>query len=465
MSTNDRNLVKSTFSMVVLLALALGDGPASAALAADPAEPDRPPPPVHVDLPLADVPYNTAHGGRWPSMAQSLWLATDAYELLHTGLRYVVDPYTGSVAKRLAGYLLVAAVDLVTVELPPFLAWQHEEWHRAAMGRRGIDSFDDIYKFRLFAETVSVSHVRDADLIALKREHPAEQVRLSAAGIEGNQELVASIERVSFFEGTRGVHEIILPLLVAQNFLYMNTCATSEGDALTDQINVAEGADVPRRDFTGLDCTGWVYDLFTPDEPYADRGIHPSGVGIDRYRKLSHLPREARSYLSRQRWFSLANVLDPRLFGVRRFSRAGAAGGPPLFVNAAVRHLPTSFGYAFRGDVYLMRGDAKLLASVYAYGAGDRLSPGLDASLLRWPLPHALFLSARTALWLQPEGQRYHSGGISPGGLAGLRLGLRAGARVEPWIEIEGKSPGWVPGNVYLDANLSVRTGLSAWLL
>jgi hypothetical protein len=42
----------------------------------------------------------------------------------------------------------------------------------------------------------------------------------------------------------------------------------------------------------------------------------------------------------------------------------------------------------------------------------------------------------------------------------------RGGARtIEPYVEIEAKTGGWVAGDVYLDRNLSVRTGLILRLL
>ena len=398
-------------------------------------------------------------------MAQSLWLAADAYEAMHTGLRALADPYGPPGLQRFLGYALLGAADLLTINLPPLLAWQHEEWHRAVMSNRGIDSYDDIYKFRLLADVVSVSHVRDEDLVALKAAHPAEQVRLSQAGIEGNQELIAALERVSFFEGSRAAHSFILPLLALGNWAYLSECASKEGDGLTDKLNAEEGDDVPKRDFTGLDCTGWVYDLFTPDEPYGARGPHPSGVGIDRYRKRTQLTDEGRAYLTRQAWLSLLNFADPRMFGVRRFVWGGADGGPPAYVNVALRHLPAAFGYALRGDLYFMRGETRLLASLYAYGNARHVLPGLEATLLRVPLGRLpLAVSPRLAVWLQPGQQRYDSSALAPGGLAGLRLTWQATARVQPWLELEAKSEGWVPGIVHLTSNVSVRTGIAASL-
>jgi hypothetical protein len=395
-------------------------------------------------------------------MGQSLWLAADAYEVMHTALRAAARRVARAGWETALEFLWVGAADLLTVNVPPLLAWQHEEWHRAVMSNRGIASFDDIYRFQLFAELVSVSHVRDEDLVRLKAEHPAEQVRLGQAGIEGNQELIAALERVSFFEGSRAAHMIILPLLALSNSAYMWSCASKSGDELTDKANMQDGADVPRRDFTGLDCTGWVYDLFTPDEPYAARGIHPSGVGIDRYRQRSDLTDEGRDYLTRQTWFSLVNLADLRLWGVRRLRGGGEA--VPWYWNAALRHLPAAFGYAFRGDFYVKRGDRGGLASLYLYGNRELVLPGADVTGFAVALGGSLALAPRLAGWLQPRDQRYFSDAITPGGLAGLRVGWRRWERVQPWIEVTAKTAGWVPGEVALEGNVSVRTGVSAWL-
>jgi hypothetical protein len=83
---------------------------------------------------------------------------------------------------------------LDVLPLPGGWVWLHEEYHRAAVGRRGINSFNDVYKLQMFSN-IAVSHVVDEDLVRLKREHPAELVRASAAGIEGQAQLVQALER------------------------------------------------------------------------------------------------------------------------------------------------------------------------------------------------------------------------------------------------------------------------------
>src|SRR6185503_15319227 len=106
----------------------------------------------------------------------------------------------------------------------------------------------------------------------------------------------------------------------------------------TEEQNRKEGTNVPTRDFTGLDPDGWVYDLFRPDEPYAARGIHPSGVGIDRYRSESDFTPRERRYLRRQARLSWLNLLNPQLIGLYGFD-VGRLNGLPVTVNASAQHM------------------------------------------------------------------------------------------------------------------------------
>jgi hypothetical protein len=110
-------------------------------------------------------------------MAQSLALTEAFYEGSHAAIQGAWGKH------RLLGRASVALWDYYTMALPLGDAWVHEEFHRAVMGSRGIDSFNDIYKLKLGAEAIAVSHVEDEGLVRLKREHPAEQARLGVAGV------------------------------------------------------------------------------------------------------------------------------------------------------------------------------------------------------------------------------------------------------------------------------------------
>lgn len=413
--------------------------------------PAETPRPVPLDVPILDTPF-LLPGGGFPSMRQSLMLSKDAYHLLDVVGRRLRSKGTW-------GLTAAAGLELVAYYLPLGDAWLHEEYHRAVLSRRDIGSFNDVYKFRIFASTIAVSRVRDEDLIRLKSEHPAEQVRLSSAGIEGEHDLLLELEKDSFFfDAPTGV-TFRAWLIKLNSSLYIVYSGTSEGDALTDQINAEDGADVRRRDFTGLDFTAWVYDLHRPAEPYQARGVHPSGVGIDRYRKPSHLTPEERDYLRLQGWLTFLNFLDPHLVGMRGFGRPDGTTW-----TALLRHELAPFGYAIDATAFVRRGRIRLAATARAYVNAEGASPGVDLQLLRFPFRLAgrtFALTPRLALWLQPKDQLFRSAASKAGGLVGLRVAVGA-HRVQPYLEVEAKTAGWVAGNPYLDRNLSVRLGLTA---
>jgi hypothetical protein len=455
-----------------------------------------PPPPgvvLQLELPVFEVPDNVEDGFVWPSMGQSLWVTTDFYQLMHFGLGRAFELNHPDSARRFLARLGIAAADVVTLALPGALAWQHEEWHRAVMSQYGIASFNDVYDFELFASSIAVSHVSDQDLIALKRDHPADQVRLSAAGIEGNYELATNLERLSFRQPEGPWHTFLLWLLYVQNSSYLNVCAGEQSNDFTDEQNESDGANVAVRDFTGLDCDGWVYDLSRPTEPYQARGVHPSGVGIDRYRKWSQLTSAERQLLELQFGLSFLNFLDPHLLGFNRFE--ANVGGAPLYWNASVRHQQTASGYviALNGAVGLSARSAaaangtvglsarsaaaangtvgwansSLFLSAAAYVSRALVLPGVDVYWLAPPLTLGevpVSIAARVALWLQPEDLRYDAAQAAPGGLLSLRWTLASLPPLQPYLEVEGKSAGWVAGNVHLGGQASTRVGLvSQW--
>src|SRR6185369_11033773 len=154
---------------------------------------------------------------------------------------------------------------------------------------------------------------------------------------------------------TRSFNYGVLWLAKVNSILYVYTSGTSNADGLTDEVNAKEGANVPKRDFTGLDFTAWVYDLHRPDEPYAARGVHPSGVGIDRYIRYSDLSDAEKSYLRLQGYLQVLNLIDPNLFGFTRFTarrRAGTDGAdgaapprPPIEWMLSAFHLLAPFGF------------------------------------------------------------------------------------------------------------------------
>ena len=441
-----------------LLALLVTAAPLGAQQAADTAAAAAHPP-ARLELPLMDVPYNVAHGYRAPSMRQTLAISEGFYEASHRAIRRA---WGNRVWPARLSVLLWDYINVVEVPLPGADAWIHEEYHRAVLGNRGIDSFDDVYKFQIGATAIAVSHVRDDDLVRLKREHPAEQVRLGVAGIEGEYQLVQRLEQNQFFTRSPAWHAPLYWLVKLGSAAYVASGSWDETNEDTDEMNREDGTNVKRRDFTGHDFTAWAYDLHRPGEPYAARGAHPSGVGIDRYIKPDDLTPAELRYLRRQGRLQLLNFLDPFLVGARGITVGNPLTGRPLRVTANVAHVLTSFGHTVDANLFLARGDVGLFVVLHGYANGERVFPGIQAELLDYPVAvrgRALTLSPRAALWLQPDDQRFHTRDAAPGGLLALKVHRSGAGRFGAFAEVEAKTAGWVAGVVNLGPNVGVRVG------
>lgn len=405
------------------------------------------------EVPVFDLPYNAAHGLRAPSMEQSLALTADVYDASHVALQEAFGE------RRVLGRTAVALFDLVTMTetpLPLTDAWLHEEWHRAVLGRRGIDSFDDVYKFRFGETSIAVSHVRDEDLIALKRDHPSDLIRLGEAGIEGEQALVQRLEKEQFFAHSEAWHLPLYWLVKISTQSYVASGVDRSSDEETDRWIREEGTNIPKRDFTGHDFLGWMYDLSRPNEPYEARGIHPSGVGINRYRKTTDLTPHERAFLKKQGQLQWINFADPNLAGFSGFETRGVRW------NATASHTLTSFGYAIDANVFLATRAHDLFVTLHRYSNDVKSFPGAEAELVDEPLTlagHALRITPRVAVWQQPDGFRDASGSL--GALGALRVDVPMRGRYGAFFDVEAKSAGWVQGVEALESNLALRFGVT----
>jgi len=419
------------------------------------------PPVAILELPLADYPFNWAHGYSAPSMQQSLYATKDVYQYTHYKFAQWFE------SRPVARTLSTIGFDVVSLWLPFGAAWTHEEWHRAVLSSRGIHSYDEIYEFPLFAETISVKDVKDEDLIQLKKEYPAEMVRLHAAGIEAQYELNFAMEKDRFFLQPPTFDDAILWLNYINNISYLYACASNESNTITDELLQNENQDISQRDFTGLDCDAWVYDLFRPDEPYQQRGIHPSGVGIKRYIKFDDLTPAEQDYLKTNFKLSLLNLANPFLYRLNGFTATNPIDHHPFRWNATLRHHLTSFGYTVDANFFYEQNPVNAVAIFHHYFNKDHFFPGLELAVIRLPISvfhQPVALSARSAVWLQPKDQQFYTNDSELGGVATVKLNYTLLGPWETFIELEAKTPGWLAGNVYLGDNFSVRLGLAAKL-
>lgn len=338
--------------------------------------------------------------------------------------------------------------------------WNHEEFHRNGLTLQHISSFDDTY-YRLGGSGDaggSVSRVLDEDLIKFKKVSPVGLVRSFEAGIESQYQLVRNMQKDDFFQHTDYANVIFHILITKQAVDYVNQFKARDYDVTIDSMNYY-GKTVADRDFVGWDFTPWVYDLFRPNEPYEARGTHPNGIGINRIIKRSSLTSEEDAYLLKMGRLQYINFITPFMVGIKEIRMSSTTS-----FNFALRHYPTSFGYNMNMDIFLTVNNKQWLVGLHTYTNKNNTYPGVEvfkpsvnATIFNKPVG----LQYRAMLWVQPKDESFYATAGKFGGLLGARASYGINKFTNFYIELEGKSNGWVAGNPYLSNNLTTRLGLS----
>jgi hypothetical protein len=244
------------------------------------------------------------------------------------------------------------------------------------------------------------------------------------------------------------------------NIEYVRTCSTLEGDKLTKELEQEEGTDIAKRDFTGLDMTAWIYDLSRPDIPYADRGLHPSGVGIRRYRLTTDLNTEELDYLKKMGKLQYINLISPQLIFINSIRL-----NEDIRFNFSLFHYLTSFGYDLGGNLFLEYQSHKIFFAAHNYHNLNHSFYGLEAQLLDEELNYnnqKLWVTPSVHIWTQPEDQGFRTSKSQLGGKVSLNISAALNRTWRPYIDLSVKSKGWVAGDPYLSSNFNFRVGMRA---
>jgi hypothetical protein len=419
-----------------------------------------------LDLPLLDLPFNSQNNGSFPSMSQSLAISRTTYDLAHLGLEQFesIDPK----AEGWDGFrsrLTYAGIDFLFFYLPGGSAWLHEEWHRAVMTHRGVSSKNDVYDLRIGQSVIAVSHETDDGLARLKEQHPEDQVRLAAAGMEAEHALIQDLETDIFFQKNDDYRTILLWMLQIGPISYLNTCNSGKtADEMTEEQNKNDGTSISKRDFIGLDCLGWIRDLNRPNETYAERGVHPSGVGIDRYTTYSELSPMEREYLNTSKNLSYLNLVDPFLFHKNEFKGQGWFGESEANYNFKLRHDLTSFGNSVSSQIFYDSAFIKSHASLFLFQNYKHSFPGLEINLFDVEIGAHWTLDIRGQIWKQPREFLFNTSSGVLGGLGGIKATYSGLGDVHPYLNVIGKTSGWVSGIVNQDRSLETILGFIAYL-
>lgn len=416
------------------------------------------PDPALLSLPVLDLPDQ--HGAyAVPTWDQSIEVSKAQYQASHRAIAAWAEKKYGAGNRDRAMFLFGLTWELVASLLPLGSGWAHEEGHRAILDQYGMQSFNGVYDFDPSQGAIYVRRVRDEDLVRLKADHPADSARLAAAGMETQTVMNLRLERDLFFlRGRTATDWATLLANGVNNIGYMWACSDRSADEFTRMANEHDGSVIVRRDVLGLDCLAWAYDLQRRDEPYADRGEHPSGRGIDRYVKYSDLTYDEQKLLRTVRWMSLAHLADPFLYWQDGWERGDTR------VTATHGFFMTSFGWSVDQNVFVsLPHDRNLLFTVRHGVNGARWAPGLDAQVWRLPAGSGA-ITLGGALWLQPHEQRWQTARLDPGGRMHAAYAMPVWRDLELEVAAAYKTAGWVAAVPSLDAETTVRAGLS-WRL
>jgi len=413
---------------------------------------------------LFDGPYQYQVGQFFPSMEQSLQITKSFYQASSYGTGHLAHFIVSDTAsdKRVFRDLLKGVFDVGfhvgTLTVPGGHAWLHEEYH-AHIGRNcGVHGKNLVNRFpSITSGFITVYDVNDEDLIQMKAKSNADFVRMSAAGLEGQTDLVTRLQSDHFFYNTTKALAQSW-IIVWHNNRYIGSAAQNN---IGLEQNEIENRNVASRDLVGWDPLAWVYDLFRPNEPYENRGVHPTGIGIDRYIVTDDLTTDEIDFLEKQSRLASLSYLDPFMFGFRRF-RVGKEENP-FYFNLNLKHFLTSFGHSIQTNVFLEHGDIRGSFKVLQYANYNRQFIGFDARLMDLQtrvFNKGILISPRLSAWTQPKDQVFKTESGQFGGLIGAKAFFPISKKMWATLELESKTQGWVVSNPYLDANSSGRIGI-----
>lgn len=161
---------------------------------------------LHIDLPIMDFGYQSlavkTTGDIFssfanPSMKQSLGASNGFYSSAHWGIKKLFDKQS-EFKRILFSNGLAMVFDLLATRTPFGNSWLHEEYHRAVLTRREINSFNDMNTFPFGSNVIAVRKVLDEDLIKLSNEFNPDFRRAMVAGNEATYQQIQSLQKKQF---------------------------------------------------------------------------------------------------------------------------------------------------------------------------------------------------------------------------------------------------------------------------
>lgn len=422
-----------------------------------------------LDLPFLDLPYiqyaakttgktdqpsfsNYLNSYANPGMNVSLGLSYSSYATLHYGIKRIVTIDNKFWHNVIVG-LGVGAVDLGLRYAPLGSNWLHNEFTKSVMSKNFINGQNEMYHFS--NGLAHVTHVTDADLASLKAKNNPDFVRMQVAGMEGEYLLIDKLQRTNFFYRSNLPNLILYWFTTLKNVNAINeqTDITAGNNLINKEVNFA-GNDPSKIDYTGLEYTSWAHNLFNPSEKFTHR-----------YNSPENFTKEAIAYMRTQANLHYINAISPLMFGIKGIVVKKDEIGNSWRLNFTGRHLFTSFGNDVSAKFYFQTPKNNWVFTLHHYNNLKNSFQGLETELLDVIIKTAnkdIEMSFKTMVWRQPKNNDFYTSSAQAGGLLGVKFQYPLTKILRPYLEVEGKTAGWVAGHIFLGSNVNVRLGVNA---
>jgi hypothetical protein len=423
---------------------------------------------LKLDIPVFDVPYQTD-----ANMNQSLKLTTGVYSSMHYGLKKMYDGLNFTPFWNDAIYYSATAAGILAFAyvLPFGYPWTAHEYTHSILSRNGIHGINNDYRF---IDRGGITGIYDDELANFKRKAPYDFIRMNSASNEAYNLFSDALIRNYFYyepDDLSWVSALIATWISRSetgSAAFINYDLKSEPiaatladvEAILEEWYKNDGVQ-ENRSLAGFEMLNWGYELFHPNEPYAARGLHPSGDGsVARYIRFNQFSDDEMNYLVKHSYLSLLNYVSPLLLGFSSFP----LGNSGLRGNFALRHYLTSFGTDISASVFLKKKPFNMAFTYHSYQNYNNYFPAIEADLVDYPFNIGnleMFLSPRVLIGMQPKDQVFKTDSPEFLGLFGLRVDFKVHKNIFLYFDFTVKTDGWVAGNEYLDANASVKLGVS----
>ncbi len=320
----------------------------------------------------------------------------------------------------------------------------HEEGHRAVLTENNIGSVSQpIFDKNFVAKVTGVSN---QTLIELRNNDLPTYIRLHTAGLESDFCYLNSLSAKLAFEEEESKY-VYADMIIR----YAGVLGYYLSSFIVRKINIEE-ANVPELDLdiVGHDIWGMVRHLHRPDDP-----------DFHRYTTFSELTSAEKKYARRMAWFSLANLINPNLYGFNNFT---LKNGNKIGFNVGYSLAP--FGDFFRQTIYYLVPEKDLKMSFYLseYFNKNRFFWGSGLQLHNYKLSDKWLVNSLLDVWSQPKNLSFTTresnfgAGFSFSGAYKFFQNEKHSLFLN--VGFSAKTKGFLPENMALDGNFRMRTGI-----